>query len=168
MPAPFTTPVSFSVPFESEPERNNGFNSKNAQEAIEEALALAISNDRFLVLAQYNGNAGNGRVLEFFEGIDSEDAPIFFDAGTNVISISVATTSGGSSGSFEFFDPINDPGLNTPLYTLSMGGNQRQTDTGTAILPLFSIPVGGALTVVKQGGGSVQKPHMQIVFSSSL
>ena len=45
MAGPFTTPVAESVPFLSEPDRDNGFSSKNAQDAIEEALALAVSND---------------------------------------------------------------------------------------------------------------------------
>ena len=168
MAGPFTYPVAISTPFESEPDRPNGFQSKNVQEAIEDALALATSNDRYLVLAEYGGNANNGRVLEIFPGIDSDEAPVFFNSGTNVLEITVATTSNGSNGSFEFFDKTNDPGLATPLYTLTMDGTQRKTDIGSVAVPLFALPVGGALTIVKQGGGSVLKPHMQLIFSSEL
>jgi hypothetical protein len=168
MAGPFTTPVAKSVPFESEPERSNGFSSKDVQEAIEEALALAVSNDRYLIFCQYNGNAGNGRFLEFFEGIDSSVAPVFFNAGTNVLEITVATTAVSSSGRFQFYDVINDPGFTTPLYTLNMQGNKRKTDIGTVSIPLFTIPANGALAIVKQGGGSVQKPHMQLILSSSI
>ena len=49
-----------------------------------------------------------------------------------------------------------------------MSGQKRKTDIGTVTLPLFTLPIGGALTVIKQGGGSVLKPHMQVIFSSAI
>ena len=167
MSGPFTTPVCFSVPFLSEPDRNNGFVTKNAQEAIEEALALAISNDRFMVLGQYNGNANNGRILEFYSGIDSADAPIFFDAGTKILQIIMSTTSNSSTALISFYDVLADPTLSNPLYTLDMNGQKRKIDNGTILVPLFSMPVSSAIGV-KVSQGSIQKPHFQLVFSSSL
>lgn len=164
MAGPFTTPVSFSVPFESEPDRSNGFISKNAQEAIEEALALAKDNDRFLVLSQYNGNANVGRVLEFYDGIDSEDAPLVFGTATaNVVAIVCSTTSPSSSAQIGFYNLNVDPGMTTPLYTLDMGGNKRVINIGS---PLFIIPFGGLLAI-KVDSSSINKPHLQIVFSSN-
>ena len=166
MPAPFTTPVAFSVPFESEPERNNGFMSKNVQEAIEEALAQAIANDRFIILAQYNGNAGNGRVLEFFIGIDSEDAPLVIGAqDVEVLAIACSTTANSSNADVSFYDLVADPGLTTPLYTLDMAGQKDKIDLGAPAL--FQIPGGGQLTVAVSAG-NIQKPHLYIVLSSTL
>lgn len=165
MAGPFTTPVAQSTPFESEPERSNGFTSKNVQEAIEEALALAISNDRYLVLAQYNGNANNGRILEFFTGIDSNDAPLHFNGDTIVTSIISSTTANSSNAHIGFYDKFNDPGLTTPLYTLDMNGQKFVEVTVPTTSPLFSIPSNGEL-LVKIDSSSIQKPHLQIIFSS--
>jgi len=174
MGAPFTYPVSFSLPFESEPDRLNGFVSKNAQDAIEEALALAIQNDRFLVLANYGGNANNGRILEFYPGLDSQEAPIVFGAGgAAVIAITAATTANSSNAEISFYDVAADPNLNSPLYTLDMNGQKTKTDIGflgtpgVPAIPLFPMPPSGELAV-KVSSSSIQKPHLQIVFSSSL
>ena len=165
MPAPFTTPVAQSTPFLSEPERSNGFTSKNVQEAIEEALALAIANDRYLVLAQYNGNANNGRLLEFYNGIDSDDAPLHFNGGTVVTSLIVSTTAVSSNAVLGFYDKFADPGLATALYLLDMNGQKTVEITTTTAFPLFSIPATGEL-LIKVETGNIQKPHMQVIFSS--
>lgn len=166
MAGPFTTPVARSTPFLSEPERNNGFVSKNVQEAIEEALALAISNDRYLVLADYNGNANTGRILEFYPGIDSDDAPLHFNGATIITSIISSTTSNGSNATIGFYDKFADPGLTTPLYTLDMNGQKTVEITVPTTTPLFSIPGTGEL-VIKVDSSSIQKPHMQVIFSSA-
>lgn len=167
MPAPFTTPVAFSVPFESEPERSNGFLSKNVQEAIEEALALAIANDRYTLLAQYNGNANSGRILEWYSGIDSDDAPLHFNAVTIVTSIISSTTANNSNATIGFYDKFNDPGLTTALYTLDMNGQKTVSISVPPTTPLFTIPVTGEL-LIKVDSSSIQKPHMQVVFSTAL
>lgn len=162
------TQTAFQTPFESEPDRSNGFSSKDVQTAIEEALALAISNDKFLVLSQYNGNGNTGRLLEFYSGIDSEDAPLVFGTGaTNVISIICSTTGNSSNATLGFYNIAVDPNFLTPLYTLSMNGLKTKKDIGTALLPLFVIP-GNALLAIKVDSSSIQKPHMQMVFSSSI
>ena len=167
MAGPFTTPVAFSTPFLSEPDRSNGFTSKNVQEAIEEALSLAIANDRFKILCQYNGNANNGRLLEFFSGIDSDDAPFHFNANTNVIDITCSTTGVNSISTIGFYNKSVDPTYISPLYILDMNGQKTKEDIGTALAPLFLIPIGGEL-VVRVDSASIQKPHMQITFSSAI
>lgn len=162
-----TTNVAWSTPFESEPERSNGFQSINVQEAIEEALALAIANDRYLILAQYNGNANNGRLLEFYSGIDSDDAPLHFNGNTIVTSLICATTATNSNATIGFYDKKNDPTLSTVLYTLNMNGQKFVEVTVPTTTPLFSIPSDGEL-LVKVDSGNIQKPHMQIIFSSNV
>ena len=160
------TQSSFATPFESEPERTNGFISKNAQEAIEEALALAISNDRFLVLSQYNGNANTGRYLEFYSGISTDDAPLVFgDNPSNMISVIASTTSISSTASIGFYD-LNG-GTPVLLYTLTMDGLKRKIDSGTPTTPLFVIPA-NALLAIKIDNNSIQKPHLQLVMSSGV
>lgn len=166
MPAPFTTPVAFSVPFLSEPERSNGFTSKNVQEAIEEALNLAILNDRYLVLCQYNGNANSGRLLEFYVGIDSEDAPLHFNGDAIVTSIIASTVGVNSDATLGFYDKFADPGFATPLYTLDMNNQKTVEVIAPPTVPLFTIPSTGEL-VVKVDSNSILKPHLQIIFSTS-
>lgn len=165
MAGPFTAPVAFSTPFESEPDRSNGFVSKNVQEAIEEALSLAIANDRYLVLCQYNGNGNVGRLLEFYSGIDSEAAPLHFNGDSVVTSLICSTTSTLSNANIGFYDKFNDPTLSTPLYTLDMNGQKFVEIVVPTISPLFYIPSNGEL-LIKVDSGSIQKPHMQIIFSS--
>ncbi len=166
MAGPFTTPVCQSVPFESEPERSNGFVSKNAQDAIEEALALAVSNDRYLVLCDYNGNANSGRLLEFYSGIDSFDAPLHFNGTTTVTSIISSTTGISSNATISFYDKFADPGLTTPLFILDMNGQKTVELSVPATTPLFILPGTGELTV-QVSSSSIQKPHLQIIFSST-
>lgn len=161
------TQFAFQTPFESEPERSNGFTSKNVQEAIEEALALAIANDRFPVLAKYNGNGNPGRLLEFYNGIDSGDAPYFFDAGANSLQIVGSTTAPSSNAMVNFYDVVNDPTMATPLYTFDYNGNKRVIDNGTIAVPLFTVPAGGALAI-EVDSDSVNKPHFQMIFSSTI
>jgi len=163
MPGPFTYPVAISVPFDNE---DNDFDSENVQDAIEEAVDLAIQASRYLVLADYGGNANNGRLLEFFPGLDSEEAPIFFDSGTKVIQLIMSTTSNSSSATIGFYDIVNDPSFNTPLYTLDMNNQKRKIDNGSMGTPLFTIPPGGALTV-KVDSSNINKPHLQMIFSGT-
>ena len=156
-----TTNVCFSTPFESDPERPNGFVSKNAQEAIEEALALAVANDRFPLLFSYGGNANNGRYLEFFNNIDSNDAPIFFDSGSKCLAIVGATTSGSSNAKVGFF---RDGVL---LYEFDFNGNKRVVITGSIAAPIFTLAAMGELSV-RVTQGSVLKPHFYAFFSTTI
>lgn len=169
-----TTNVCFSTPFESEPERLNGFVSKNAQDAIEEALALAIANDRYLVLADYGGNANTGRILEFYPGRDSQETPIYFGGGgASVVSIICSTTANSSNALVSFYNTLIDPTLSVPLYTLDMNGQKVKEDVGflgspgVPAIPLFNVVANGQLAI-KVSSGSIQKPAVQIIFSSSI
>lgn len=164
------TQQAIQTPFE--PLRNPGFGggpspfvSTDVQNAIEEALVQAVSNDRFLVLTEYNGNANVGRYLEFFSGINSEDAPLFNLNITKVIGIVCATTSVSSDASIGFFDlNVSDT---VPLYTLTMDNLKRKIDSGSPSIPLFSIPTNGELGI-RVTLNSINKPHCYIVFSSAI
>jgi len=156
-----TSNVAWSTPFESEPDRSNGFLSKNVQEAIEEALALAVANDRFPLLFSYGGNANNGRYLEFFNGIDSNEAPIYFNTGSKCLAMVGATTSTSSNAKVGFF---RDGVL---LYEFDFAGNKRTVVTGTILAPIFSfLPMGELSIRVTQG--SVLKPHFYAFFSTTI
>ena len=165
MPAPFTTPVAWSVPFESEPDRPNGFFSKNVQLAIEEALSRAISNDRFLVFADYGGQANVGRYLEFFPGIDSSEAHLYLSSVSNIVAIVCSTTAVSSVAKIGFFNLHVSETI--PLYELDMNGQQTKVDLGNPISPLFTMPENGELAI-RVTSSSIGKPHLYLVFSSAI
>ena len=165
MPGPFTTPVAFSTPFESEPERENSFVKKNVQEAIEECLALAISNDVFMILASYGGHANTGRFLEYYSGLDSSIAPLFLPRGSNVIAIVAATTAKKATCKIGFYNTAITPA--TLLYEVEFVDQKRVTLEGTVTSPLFQIAAASELGI-RISSGSINKPHLQVVFSSAL
>jgi len=76
MGAPFTYPVAFSIPFLSEPERINGFQSKNVQEAIEESIIIAPGKARAHRMFQHNGTLGNNFWHGYNELINSFTTPM--------------------------------------------------------------------------------------------
>ena len=68
MGAPLQSQVARSTPFDNS---TNGFTAINVQDAIEEAKNSAIANDRFIVSCGFDGNATDGRYLEFQSNVDS-------------------------------------------------------------------------------------------------
>ena len=156
------TQEAINTPFDNS---TNGFTSTEVQSAIEEAVVIAVSNDRFPIFFEYGGNANNGRYLEIFPGIDSQEAPFYTNTPARVITIVCATTAGSSNADIGFFDlAVSDT---VPLYTLDYAGNKRKIDAGTPATPLFTIPATGELAV-RVTQGSVNKPHCYVVLSSSL
>lgn len=169
MPAPFTTPVAQSIPFE--PNRNPGYGgvpsgimSDNVQDAIEEAKQDALNNDRFLLMASYNGNANAGRYLEFFNNIDSLIAPILFTAESKVIDIVAATTAASATCTIQFVDVA--PTTPIVLYTLTFSNQKRVIDDGLPESPLFTIPANTRLGI-RIGTGSINRPHLYFYVSTS-
>jgi hypothetical protein len=156
MAGPFTFPVARAVPFDNTG-TNPAFVSENVRDAIIEAVQIAATQSRSLLLAQYNGNANTGRYLEFFGGISSLDAPIRTDLSINVFSIVSTTTATGSTALIGFFD-LNVSSV-TPLYTLDMNSLKTVFVSGT---PLFTIAANSQLAI-RVTSGSIAKPHIQLI-----
>lgn len=168
MPAPFTTPVALSVPFE--PNRNPGYGgvasdieSVNVQDAIEEAKLDALSNDRFILLSTYNGNANTGRHLEFFSGIASNLIPINLFAETKLLTV-VFSSSANSTATLGFFD-LNISSV-TPVYTISLAAQNAVTDLANPAAPnaIFS---SNARLAIRITAGSVNRPAVYFFLSAS-
>lgn len=165
MPSPFTTPVAQSVPFE--PNRvtpswptGTGIAADNVQDAIEEAKADALANDRFLVLAHYGGNASSGRYLEIFPAEASDIAPIYLTAPSNLLQFVIQTTAANATCTLGVFD-LNVSSV-TPVYTLSMSAQKRVSASGI----LATIPT-NALVAIKVTSGSINSPIVQMTLSAS-
>lgn len=168
MPAPFTTPVAQSVPFE--PNRNPGYGgapsdleSTNVQDAIEEAKNDALTNDRYVILGSYGANGNVGRYLEFFPGIDSFEASILLPVSTRLISV-VAAASTTTNGSLSFFD-LNVSST-VPVYTIDFSGTDTSINIGTPVSPL-AVFAANARVAVRVTGFPVLKPRIYFFLSSN-
>lgn len=168
MPGPFTSPVALSTPFE--PNRNpqyggnvgpSGITSENVQDAIEEAKADALANDRFLVLGFYGGNANTGRYLEFFAGSASDVSPIFVAVTSRLLTVTFQTTSASATATLGFFD-LNVSSV-TPVYSLALVAGKRVSATGVPLATFLP----NALIAVSVTSGSLNTPTLQFTLSSS-
>jgi hypothetical protein len=165
---PFTTSRTqncWQTPFESPPDRANGFSAKNAQEAIEEALALAVSNDRIVLLPSYGGNANVGRYLEFWPTLDSLNSPVSLGTTVKCLYLNFATVSTNATCTIGFYD-IN-PVTPTLLYTATFSAVKQVIQTSVPATPLFTIPSTGKLAI-KIDSGSINKPYGLIALSATL
>jgi hypothetical protein len=167
MSGPFTSPVAESTPFE--PNRNpqwggnvgpSGLDSEECQSAIEEAYFKALANDRFILLAQYGGNANTGRYLEFFSGSSSINSPIFLAVSANLLSVTYQTVSASSNCTIGFFN-ITDS-TTVPVYELSLSGKRVQA-VGS---PLAFFPEGSNVAI-RVTSGAINTPTLQFTFSAS-
>jgi hypothetical protein len=130
-----------------------GLVSVNTEDAIKEIYGLAESASKGFIFAEYNGNANTGRYLEFFNAIDSNEAPLYSDTALEVIEIVAATTATNATCTIGFYNNT------TLLYTVTFSAVKRVTLSG---LPLFTLPATGSLKV-KIDSGSITKPHLYFV-----
>ncbi len=169
MSGPFTSPVAQSVPFE--PDRNpqyngnpgpSGISSLNVQDAIEEAKADALANDRFVLLTSYGGNANSGRYTEWYAGSAGDVSPILLSAPARLLNITCQTTAANSNATIGVFDLNVSSSI--PIYSFDMGGNKRVEFIGAPSLANFTA---GALVAIRVITGSINTPTMQVTFSAS-
>ena len=169
MPAPFTTPVAISVPFE--PNRNpqwggnvgpSGIESVDVQSAIEEAKADALANDRFVLLSHYGGNANVGRYTEWYPNEASDISPVYFAVTTRLLNVTCQTTAANATCTIGFFD-LNVSSV-VPVYSFSMAANKRVNFIGAPTLATFAA---GCLIAVRVTVGSINTPEIQVTLSSS-
>lgn len=164
MPGTLITQVAFSVPFESEPERSNGFTSKNSQEAIEEALELAVSNDRFPASFSLPRNANTGKILDLFTRLDSFNNPFLVptDAILRSATLISSRNSTGTIGIYKNGDLT--PGNEIATVTLN---NDEDVIT--------DYPIGGSSIFLSRGDkltakvicGSIRKPGLFLWFNAT-
>lgn len=162
------TQTAIQTPFE--PNRNPGFGgvpseieSTDVQNAIEEAKQDALSNDRYVLLCSYGGNANTGRYLEFFPSIDSSLAPIYLPVQTKLLSI-VASTTSNSNAVIGFFNLTVSSTV--PVYTVNMNGTMRQTLVTGPGTPFYVFPAGSQVAV-KIDTGAANKPYIYFFLGAS-
>lgn len=166
MPAPFTTPVALSTPFE--PNRitatfptGTSIDADNVQDAIEEAKLDALSNDRFTLLTHYGGNANVGRYTEWFPATSSLTSPVYLTAATKLLGVTCQTTAANATCTIGVFD-VNVSTV-TPVYTLVMSEQKRVSYVGNPLASFES----GALVALRVTSGAINTPQLQVTFSAS-
>lgn len=111
---------------------------------------------RWFLLHSYNGNAGVGKFLDIFPNQDSDEAPLYVPSvPLKVINI-VARATALSTGTIGYYNNT------TLLYTLTYTNQTEVIINGSALSPLFTVPVGGRLNM-KLTSGTVQKPHIYLI-----
>jgi len=120
MPHGYVTPVAFSVPFETEPDRSNNFPAEydNAQLAIEYAKQNAEGFPRAGIPLIYNGTLSNNDYISYSNLTPS--VPIPWAVKTKIKEVTWSNKSGRSNRSFnlEIYKLIGT--TQTLVYTLSV------------------------------------------------
>jgi len=116
------------------------------------------ANDRFQVLASYNGNAGSGKYLEFFPGQSSDSSP-FPIPEVSYLRTLILSSSSNSTGTISLY---NNNDLVNPIANISLTNN-RYARIDFALL----IPQDTQLTA-KVSSGSISKPGMVLWIQTSL
>lgn len=153
------SPHSDEIPFD--PGATN-LTETTSGEAIRELYFLTGDSSKGYTFAQYGGNAISGRFLEFFSGINSDDAPLYSPTAIDVTTIVAATTSTSATCTIEFLNI--EPVTPVVLYTLTFTAEKRVDISGS---PLFTLPIDGELAV-KVGSGSIVKPHLYFIVKGSI
>lgn len=146
--------VAASLPFDP---TGSILTSTLTEGAIKEVASITASNTRAYTFAVYNANAGAGRYLEFFNGIASNTAPFFSPTSLKLLLVVTGTTAANATCTIGFYDLQS--GSPVLLYTQTITGVKRKTDTGSYASPLASIPA-NCLLAVKVDSGSINSPHM--------
>lgn len=157
----YTSPHGWSIPFESEVDgRDNDFFSDNVQEAIEEARSRAFQNDRYSIPFNYTGNAGPGKWLFSFFGLDSQEAPFVFPEKSDLLTATLITDSPdtGVLGLFQFPDTV------TPIYTFALNNERVKTFEIDPPLEFVGLDEIGAKVI----SGNLSKPAFRIWISSTI
>lgn len=131
----------------------SGMMSTDVEAAIKEAYDNASGVSKGFVFCQYNGNAGSGRFLEFFSGIDSDTAPLNTTVDLEIVEIVAATTATNTTCTIGFYNNT------TLLYTVTFTAQKQRIVSGT---PLFTLPASGNLKI-KIDTGSITKPHLYFI-----
>ncbi len=129
--------------------------STNTEAAIKEIATNVGTSSRAFTFCQYGGNANVGRFLEFFAGIDSDQAPLYTPVALKMLTIVSRGTASATCG-ISFYDNT------TLLYTVTHTAVQQVVTTGTPASPIFTVPAGASLKV-KVSSGSIIKPHLYFV-----
>jgi len=162
------TQLAIQTPFE--PNRNpqyngnigpSGINSIDVQSAIEEVKALAFANDRFVLLAHYQGNSNVGRYLEIFTNESSDTSPIWLVNPANLLAVTLQTTAANSTCTVDFFNLTVSSVA--PVYSVPMVAQKRVQFSGA---PLAVLPA-NSLLAVRVTSGSINTPTMAITLSAS-
>jgi hypothetical protein len=118
----------------------------------------AQTNDRYAIIATYNGNANAGRHLEFFPGQGSDSAP-FTVPELSYIRVLILTATSNSTGTVSVFTSSD---LITPIRQISLSNEMYKKS-------IIAVPLlADDRIVVRVTAGSISKPSLITYFQNSL
>ena len=139
--------------------KNSYTNQPKASNLIPADLIYGIENpDRYAFQGQINGNAGIGKYLELFWGIDSNEAPFIFPENSYMRTITLHT-SALSTGTIGFFNTLD---LVNPIFELSMTNQDNQRYNVSYYF------YAGDEICMRITAGSFQKPTLRIWIQTDL
>jgi len=118
---------------------------------------ISTPKDRFLIIANYNGNAGSGKYLEFFGGQSSDTTPFTLTENSYIRTIIVNCTS-SSTGTISVYKL---PDLTNPVISISLSS---QTFKRQDYSQLFN---DNDQLALKVSSGSLTKPGVQILLQTA-
>jgi hypothetical protein len=153
MPAPFTTPVASSTPYDdliTNLTASYGSSVNSVQTAIEALKQYAEKVARFCVSAGFDGGAGVGRYLEFFTNLDSSSTPFIVpkNAMLKEISISASSNSTGTA-------TIRVNGVSQASISLSNSRKNAVSNLSVSLNTLDAISI-------QVTSGSISKPMVSL------
>jgi hypothetical protein len=125
--------------------------------ALASTLVPVITEDRFPIVSNYNGNAGTGKYLNFFPGQSSDDSPWTFtdDTFIRTIIVNCSSSSTGVLGVFNVTDLV------TPVVTVTL---TAETSKRLDLSQFFN---SGDQIAMRVTSGSLSKPGVQTVAQTS-
>lgn len=119
---------AWNIRFESDPDRTNGFISKNAQEAIEEAQGQAFGNDLDTLQFGRNGNIGNNTWLLNLNNIPSNNSPTVLAYSSLFRQISFSNSNNAANFTINLYKaPETNPNSRTLFYSETVSGRAGHT-----------------------------------------
>jgi hypothetical protein len=116
------------------------------------------SNDRYAVIASYNGNAGTGKYLEFFPGQGSDTNPFPIPEISFIRTVTLSATA-NSTGTVSFYKNFN---FTTPIFSISLSNSIYNKVTTT-----INLSIDDRLSC-KVTSGSINKPDIVLFIQTSV
>lgn len=125
---------------------------------VSEAREIPPSNDRYALIASYNGNANSGRYLEFFPGQSSDVNPFPIPDPSFIRTVTVST-SAASTGVIAFYKNFD---FNTPILQVPLTNNTYTKYTTTILINTDD------RISCKVISGSLSKPNIVVFIQTSV
>lgn len=143
----YKSPVARGVPFDNS---TNGFTATETQAAIEEAKLVASNASRGPTVCGFDGNASNGRWLEFYSNNPSNNNPFIVSEPSELVALSVSASANATGTVTVFKNGIS-------LTTISLSAARKNRIKGLALSLTDLDEISVQIT-----SGSISRPNVYL------